>query len=144
MRKIKDIMTDEIETVKPTDSAHDIALKMKRHDTGFMPVVEGKKLLGVVTDRDLVIRGMAEKKEGTATAEQLMSRDIKTVEPETSVDEAAKIMARGQIRRLPVVENGELIGVVSIGDMAVRHIFESEAGEALSEISESDKTNAVK
>ncbi|GIP32922.1 CBS domain-containing protein [Paenibacillus sp. J2TS4] len=143
MRKIKDIMTDEIVAVGSKDTVYDIALKMKQHDTGFIPVVEGTKLLGVVTDRDLVIRAIAEKKEGSAVAENLMSRDITTVDPETTVDEAAKMMAKDQIRRLPVVDQGELIGVVSIGDLAVRHIFESEAGEALSEISESDKSGTL-
>ena len=140
MRKIKDIMTKDYVSVTMQDNIYEIAVKMKEHDIGFIPVVEGKKLLGVVTDRDLVIRGYAEKRSGSASVEQVMSKEITTVTPDTSVDEAAKIMAREKIRRLPVVENGELVGVVAIGDLAVREIFENEAGEALSEISEPVKS----
>jgi CBS domain-containing protein len=140
VRKIKDIMTKDCVTVTMQDNIYEIAVKMKEHDIGFIPVVEGKKLLGVVTDRDLVIRGYAEKRSGSASVEQVMSKGITTVSPDTSVDEAAKMMAREKIRRLPVVENGELVGIVAIGDMAVREIFENEAGEALSEISEPVKS----
>ena len=70
---------------------------------------------------------------------QVITKDIETISPDTSVEEAAKLMAKDQIRRLPVVENGELVGIVAIGDLAVRGNFEDEAGEALSQIS-SDKT----
>lgn len=139
MRKIKEIMSTDCVTVSLQDNVYEIAVKMKQHDIGFIPVVEGKKLLGVVTDRDLVVRGYAEKREGSAAVEQVMTKQPITVSPETTVDEAAKLMAQKQIRRLAVANNGELLGVVAIGDMAVRHIYEEEAGEALSEISEPTK-----
>lgn len=138
MKTVKEIMSTDIETVTLKDNVYEIAVKMKNKDIGFVPVVEGKKLIGAVTDRDLVIRGYAEKREGSASVEQVMSKDIETVTPDTTVDEAAKIMAKNQIRRLPVVENGNLVGVVAIGDLAVRDKFENEAGEALSKISEKD------
>ncbi|MBD0379320.1 CBS domain-containing protein [Paenibacillus sedimenti] len=138
-RTVKDIMAKDCVTVTLQDNVFEIALKMKQHDIGFVPVVEGKKLIGVVTDRDLVIRGYAEKRSGSAAVEQVISKDVTTITPDTTVDEAAKIMAKEQIRRLPVVVNGELVGVVAIGDLAVRSIFDDEAGEALSEIS-IDKT----
>ncbi|WP_376768667.1 CBS domain-containing protein [Paenibacillus foliorum] len=133
-------MTKDCATVTLKDNVYEVAVKMKQEDTGFIPVVDGKKLIGVITDRDLVIRGFAAKKEGsTAVAEVMSSNQITSATPETTVDEAAKLMASQQIRRLPVVENGELVGIVSIGDLAVRSNFEDEAGEALSEISEKDK-----
>ncbi|NOU95243.1 CBS domain-containing protein [Paenibacillus sp. LMG 31456] len=139
-KKIKEIMTKDCATVTLKDNVYEVAVKMKQEDTGFIPVVDGKKLIGVITDRDLVIRGFAAKKEGsTAVAEVMSSNQITSATPETTVDEAAKLMASQQIRRLPVVENGELVGIVSIGDLAVRSNFEDEAGEALSEISEKDK-----
>jgi CBS domain-containing protein len=118
------------------DNVYEIAVKMKQHDIGFVPVVEGKKLIGVVTDRDLVIRGFAEKREGSAAVKQVMTENVQTIEAGTSIDEAAKLMAKQQIRRLPVVDKGELVGIVAIGDLAVRDKFEDEAGQALSQISE--------
>ncbi|TDF87928.1 CBS domain-containing protein [Paenibacillus piri] len=133
-------MTKDCSTVTLQDNVYEVAVKMKQEDTGFIPVVDGKKLIGVITDRDLVIRGFAEKKEGsTAVKEVMSSNQITSASPETTVDEAVKLMAKQQIRRLPVVENGELVGIVSLGDLAVRDKFENEAGEALSQISEKDK-----
>ncbi|WP_010498306.1 CBS domain-containing protein [Paenibacillus elgii] len=138
-RTLREIMTTDCSTVTLKDNVYEAAVKMKQEDTGFIPVVEERKLIGVLTDRDLVIRGYAEKREGSAAIKQVMSDRVVSVPPETTVDEAAKIMAKEQIRRLPVVENGDLVGIVSIGDLAVRDKFEDEAGEALSQISEQDK-----
>jgi CBS domain-containing protein len=136
MKTLKEIMTKNVVTVTKQDNIYEIAVKMKENDTGFIPVVEGTKLIGVVTDRDLVIRGYADRHSGSTAVEEVMTKSPVTASAETTVDEAAKIMASRQIRRLPIVENGDLIGVVAIGDMAVRHNFEEEAGKALSEISE--------
>lgn len=136
MRTIADIMTEDCMTIAPSDTIRDAASLMKDNDIGFVPVVEGRKLIGVVTDRDLVIRGYANDRAGSASVQDVLSTDVRTVSSDTSVDEAAAIMADNQIRRLPVVDNGELIGVVSIGDLAIREIFVNEAGEALSGISE--------
>lgn len=136
MNTIKDIMSEECVTVTMQDNVYEIAVKMKEHDIGFIPVVDGDRLLGVVTDRDLVIRGYAEKRSGSASVEDVITTDMITASPDMSIDEATELLARHQIRRLPVVENGKLIGVVSLADFAVRHQFENEAGEALSEISE--------
>jgi CBS domain-containing protein len=140
MKTIKEIMSKDCVTVTLQDNVYEIAVKMKEHDIGFIPVVDGKKLIGVVTDRDLVIRGYAEKKEGSAAVKDVISQSITSIPSSTTVDEAAQIMAKDQIRRLPVVDNGELVGIIAIGDLAVRDKFENEAGEALSKISESDKT----
>ncbi|MCM3267514.1 CBS domain-containing protein [Paenibacillus elgii] len=138
-RTLREIMTTDCSTVTLKDNVYEAAVKMKQEDTGFIPVVEGRKLIGVLTDRDLVIRGFAEKREGSTAIKEVMSDRVVSVPPETTVDEASKIMAKEQIRRLPVVENGDLVGIVSIGDLAVRDKFEDEAGEALSQISEQDK-----
>ncbi|MCU6795240.1 CBS domain-containing protein [Paenibacillus sp. WQ 127069] len=137
---IKDIMTKQFATVTLKDNVYEVAVKMKQEDTGFIPVVEGTKLIGVITDRDIVIRGLAEKKEGSAAVEKVMSStQITSATPQTTIDEAAKLMAKQQIRRLPVVDNGKLVGIVSIGDLAVRDKFADEAGEALNQISEKEK-----
>ncbi|GAA0135779.1 CBS domain-containing protein [Paenibacillus sp. YSY-4.3] len=136
MRKVKDIMTDQVVTVSPKDNIYEVAVKMKNHDTGFIPVVEnGDRLIGVITDRDLVIRAIADKHPGSTAVETVMTRGIRCASPDTPVDDAAEMMAEQQIRRLPVTEGERLIGIVSIGDMAVRNNFSDEAGDALSEIS---------
>lgn len=136
MRKVSEIMTTNVVTVTPRDNVYEVAVKMKEHDTGFMPVVEvGDRLLGVITDRDLVVRGIAEKHPGSTAVEVVMTKGIKTASRDTSVDEAAELMAEQQIRRLPVTEGDRLVGVVSIGDLAIRTIFADEAGEALTQIS---------
>ncbi|MBW4840846.1 MAG: CBS domain-containing protein, partial [Paenibacillaceae bacterium] len=136
-RKVSEIMTDDVVTVTPQDNVYEVAVKMKENDTGFIPVVEGgDKLIGVITDRDLVIRGIAEKRPGSTAVDEVMTKGIKTASRDMSVDEAAELMAQQQIRRLPVCEGDRLIGIVSIGDLAVRNVFADNAGEALSEISE--------
>jgi len=136
MRRISDIMTTDCVTLTPNDNLYTAAVAMRDHDIGFLPVVEGRRLVGVVTDRDLVVRGLAEKHSGSASIMEVITKNVETISPNLSVDEAASIMAEKQIRRLPVVENGELKGVVSLGDLAIREIFVNEAGEALSGISE--------
>lgn len=140
-KRISDIMSKDCVTVTLKDNVYEIAVAMKNNDIGFVPVVDDAgKLIGVVTDRDIVVRGLAEKREGSAAVEQVITKNVKSITPDTSVDEAAQIMATNQIRRLPVVDNnGKLLGVVAIGDLAVRGKFEDEAGEALSKISEKDK-----
>ncbi len=140
MKTVKQIMTTDCVTATLQDNIYELAVKMKQHDIGFIPIVEGKKLIGVVTDRDLVVRGYAEKHSGSTTVEEVITKDVEMITSDTSTDEAANIMASNQIRRLPVVDNGELIGVLAIGDLAVREIFVNEAGEALSAISEHDHT----
>lgn len=136
MRKIADVMTSRCVTLTPNDNIYEAAVAMRDHDIGFIPVVEGSRLVGVLTDRDLVVRGIAEKHSGSNSIMECVTKDVQTVSPNLSVDEAASMMAEKQIRRLPVVENGELKGVVALGDLAIREIFVSEAGEALSSISE--------
>lgn len=138
MKKVSEIMTRDVVTVTPEDNVYEVAVKMKQYGTGFIPVVEkgGDRLIGVITDRDLVVRGIAEKHPGSSAVETVMTKGIKTASPDTSVDAAAELMAEQQIRRLPVTEGDRLIGIVSIGDLAVRNIFADNAGEALAEISE--------
>lgn len=143
MKTVKEIMSTDCVTATTKDNIYELAVLMKQHDIGFIPVVEGKKLIGVVTDRDLVVRGYAEKHSGSTSVSEVLTNDIKTITSATTVDDAAKLMANNQIRRLPVVDNGNLIGVVAIGDLAVREIFVNEAGDALSGISEHDHREAA-
>ncbi|TCS81245.1 CBS domain-containing protein [Tepidibacillus fermentans] len=136
MPNLRDIMTTDVATVTLQDNAFEVAEKMEKLNVGAIPVVEGENVIGMITDRDLVLRGYAQKRSGSTAIEGLMTKDVVVGTPDMSVDEAAKLMAEKQIRRLPVVENGKLVGIVSIGDLAVRNESADEAGQALSKISE--------
>ncbi|MFC0274957.1 CBS domain-containing protein [Metabacillus herbersteinensis] len=136
MQKVRDVMTAQVEYCTPLDNVFEVALKMKDLDVGAIPIVENDKIVGMITDRDLVVRGIAEKHPGSNQVTNVMSDNLVTIKPEASLDEAAQLMADHQIRRLPVVENGALIGMVSLGDLSINSRTDDEAGDALSEISE--------
>lgn len=132
-------MTPQPAVVTLLDNIYEVSVKMRDHDTGFIPVVDsadGETLIGVITDRDLVLRGYADKHSGSTSVETVMSKEIISVSESASVDEAAELMASSQVRRLPVTRGNKLIGIVSLGDLAVKRSFANEAGEALSEISQ--------
>ncbi|KKK39722.1 inosine-5'-monophosphate dehydrogenase [Mesobacillus campisalis] len=134
-------MTSNIEACTMLDNVFEVAVKMKENDVGAIPIVDGETLVGMITDRDIVVRGVAEKKPGSSKVEEIMSSQLVTVSPETSADEAARLMAEHQIRRLPVVEGNRLVGIVSLGDLALNPQSDSQAEIALTEISEHDQTN---
>jgi CBS domain-containing protein len=132
-------MTAHPASVTLLDNIYEVAVKMRDHGTGFIPVVDsadGATLIGVITDRDLVVRGYADKHPGSTAVETVMSRKVISVMESASVDEAAERMASEQIRRIPVTRDNKLVGIVSLGDLAVKRIFADEAGEALSGISQ--------
>ncbi|MFC5712289.1 CBS domain-containing protein [Thalassorhabdus alkalitolerans] len=136
MDTLKDIMTTGVETCKPEDTVYDAAVKMKNTHVGAIPIVQDQNLMGMITDRDIVVRCIAEKQANSAPVSDIMSENLITAEPSMSVDEAARMMAEKQIRRLPVVENQKLVGIVALGDLAVGRTTADEASFALSEISE--------
>lgn len=142
MEKIKDIMTEEVECCTLLDNVYEVALKMKELNVGAIPIVDQDKVVGMITDRDIVVRGVAEKHPGSTKVEEIMSNNLVTVSPDSSSKEAARLMAEHQIRRLPVVEEGKLIGIVSLGDFAIHELTDDQAKEALTEISEQN-TNGV-
>jgi CBS domain-containing protein len=141
MEKLREIMTKDVEYCTPLDNVFEAAVKMKDLNVGAIPICEEDQLLGMITDRDIVIRAVAEKKPGSCQVTEVMSDHLVTGTPDMSVDDAAKIMAEKQIRRLPVVENSKLCGIVSLGDLAVGNGTDDEAGYALSEISEDSQTH---
>lgn len=138
MEIVKDVMTTNLECVTPLDNVYEVAVKMKELNVGAIPVVDQNKLVGMITDRDLVIRGYAEKRPGSTAVTKVMSGDLITCTPETTIQEASDLMAQHQIRRLPVVNRGELVGIVSLGDLATNKMSDERAGYALSEISENE------
>lgn len=140
MSKIREIMTTDLETCSLLDNVYEVAVKMKEFDVGAVPIVDGEKLVGMITDRDIVLRGIAEKKPPSSKVEVVMSEHLVTITPDTSTKEAAKLMSDHQIRRLPVVEGDKLVGIVSLGDFAIHPKMDNQAEVALSEISEQDRS----
>lgn len=143
MTHISDIMTRDVETCSLKDSVFEVAVKMRELNVGVIPIVENKRLMGIITDRDLVLRCIAEKQPPSSKVEEVMSENLYTVTPDTTTQEAARLMAQEQIRRLPVVENGDLVGIVALGDLAVRDLTDNQAKHALSEISEENGDQAT-
>ncbi|WP_432665744.1 CBS domain-containing protein [Wukongibacter baidiensis] len=135
--KVKDLMTTNVTTADANSSIAEVAQNMKSLNVGSIPVCDNNKnVVGIVTDRDIVLRSVAEGSNVNNTkAQEVMSTQIVSVSPDTDVHEAADMMAKQQIRRLPVVENGKLVGIVAIGDFATQNIYVNEAGDALSDIS---------
>ena len=113
---------------------------IKELNVGSLPVSENGNITGIITDRDVVLRNVADGKAPSDTrVDEVMSKTVVTATPDMDVHRAADLMAKNQIRRLPVVKNNRMVGIVSIGDLAVRNIYENEAGEALSSISKPSK-----
>lgn len=135
---LRDVMTRNPQTVSPNDSVRDAARLMRDIDTGAVPVVENGRPLGILTDRDIVVRGVAEGQLDRPVRD-LVSQDLVTAPPDMSTKEAAELMGRHQVRRLPVVENERLVGIVSIGDLAVKTGDDRRTGGALQNISEGVK-----
>lgn len=134
--RIGDLMTRNVATVRPDSSVSEAAKLMSQHNVGSIPVCEGNRIVGILTDRDITLRNVAAGANPDQTkVRDIMSTDLVTGNPQMDIHEAAHIMAQRQIRRLPVVENGNLVGIVAIGDIAVEPKFGDEAGEALSNIS---------
>jgi len=117
--KVREAMAKTVTSAKRSDKVIDVAKKMKQEDAGFMPVVEnGGTVIGVITDRDIVIRCIAEGHDPRGeTAEHLMSRQVTIIAPDDDIEEAGRTMEREAIRRLPVAENGRLVGVLSHGNL---------------------------
>ncbi|MGP4106866.1 CBS domain-containing protein [Virgibacillus sp. L01] len=137
MKATKEIMSTDIAVCRKDDTIHDAAMKMKDRNVGVIPVCsDDQELLGVITDRDLVLRGYADKKPDTTKIQDVMSDKLHFTSPDTSVEEASNLMAENQIRRLPIVDNGKLVGIVSLGDLSLEDKSNDAAGHALEEISE--------
>ena len=139
--KVSDVMTTEVETVQMDSTLEEVASIMKIENVGALPVVdEDEDLVGIITDRDIIVRCIAEGKNPADTnVEEVLSHELETIEPDADIDEAARLMADKQIRRLPVCEEGELVGMLSIGDLAVKTSHTDASGEALRGISQGVK-----
>lgn len=138
MQQIRNVMTSDVVTIKDTQSVQEAAALMSQHNIGSVPVVNNQgEMIGIITDRDITLRTTAQG-EGTQTpvSEVMTAQRVVKATPDMDVQQAAQLMAEQQIRRLPVVENGKVVGMVSLGDLAVEEMSDAAAGEALSNISE--------
>ncbi|WP_283608927.1 CBS domain-containing protein [Faecalispora anaeroviscerum] len=137
--KVRNIMSTGVTKLNPGDSIEKAAQLMKQHDIGSIPVCDQEKVIGIVTDRDIATRSAAE---GQDAKQQrvcdIMSTNPVVGSPEMDAHEVAKLMSEKQIRRLPIVENNSLVGVVALGDISVQPTLQDNAGEALKNISQSD------
>jgi CBS domain-containing protein len=135
-KKIRDLMTSNPRTIGPSTPLEEAARSMRDEDVGALPIVEGDRLYGMLTDRDIAIRAVAEGKDPKATkAQDVASRQVVTVDPEQSLDEALRLMASHQVRRLPVVEeDGRLVGILAQADAAMEG-DERKVGRTVEEIS---------
>ena len=137
--KIRDVMTPNPRTVSPNDTIQAAARLMQSEDTGAVPVVDDGHVLAVVTDRDIVVRVVAEGGSISGRVGDIATKSVICATPDMSTSEASDLMSEYQIRRLPVVENDRLVGIVSIGDLAVKEGKDSRWGDTLQSISEGVK-----
>jgi CBS domain-containing protein len=136
-QSIQEIMTSNPSTIEPNQSVVDAARIMKQEDAGVVPVTENGRLTGMVTDRDIAIRVVAEGKDPqSTTVSEVASTNLVTLDPQQDLDEALRLMAQHQVRRLPVVEeDGRLVGVVAQADIA-RTGDDAKTGQVVQEISD--------
>lgn len=133
---IKDAMTADPRTIEPGTTAAEAARLLKSEDVGSLPIVEGDKLIGVVTDRDLALRVLGEDKGGETPVGEVASKELVTVDPQQSLEEAARLMAEHQVRRLPVCEeDGKLVGILAQADVATSG-HDALTGETVQQISQ--------
>ena len=132
---VKDIMSKNLITVKESDTLQHAAELMQQYDVGILPVVCDGKLCGVITDRDIVTRGVCKSKDVCdIPVSSCMSKSTVCANPDQQIEEAAKTMAAQQVRRVPVTENGCLCGILSIGDIS-KNSFDTEVAKTMCEIS---------
>ena len=134
--RCREIMTSNVQTATRSMSLREVATLMRDGDMGSIPVVEDGKLCGIVTDRDIVVRSIADGKDASSPISEAMTTEIFSVRPDDFVFEAIRIMGDKQVRRVPVVdENGALAGIIAIADVALEMEDEREIAETLEEIS---------
>jgi CBS domain-containing protein len=135
--RIQDAMTSNPRGVETSTPVVEAARLMKSEDVGSLPVLDGERLVGMVTDRDIVLRVVAEGKDAeSTTAGEIASTDLVTVDPQQELDEALRLMAQHQVRRLPVVEeDGRLVGILAQADVA-KEGKDAQTGQLVQEISE--------
>jgi len=140
-KQVRDAMTEDPRSIGASEPVVDAARLMREQHVGSLPVTDNEQLVGMITDRDIATRVVAEAADPkTISVGDVYSRDLISVEPDQDLDEALGLMARHQVRRLPVIENGSLVGIVAQADIALREKEKTgELVEAISEPSEGER-----
>lgn len=135
--KVKDVCSCEALTVTGRDTIRDAAQKMAKHNVGALPVVDySGRIVGMITDRDITVRVTAENKDPSRfTVCDIMSHDVSCVCQEADLSSAAKMMGHAKVRRLPVIDDGKVVGFISLGDISRTGKYDAEVGNALCDIS---------
>lgn len=129
---VQDVMTTDLITCPGSATLQEVAQMMRDHDIGDVLITDGSRLEGIVTDRDIVVRCLADGAGATESASKACSPDVTTIPPDASIDQAAELMRTHALRRLPVVDADRPVGIVSLGDLAI----EREPSSVLGEISD--------
>lgn len=133
--RVKDLMTSSVTCVRPETSIAQVAKQMKQENVGSIPVCNDRgETLGIITDRDIVLRSVSNGN-NPKTAKDIMTKNLVCANPNMDTHQAALLLAKYQVRRLPVVDNNKLVGMLSMADIARKQIYVDEAGDALSAIS---------
>ena len=141
---VRHVMASDPKTARPEMNAFDAAALMSSYDVGSIPIVDDVGFVGIVTDRDLVLRVLAARKQPQDTRlGDVVTRSTVTVSPDETVAEARRLMAEHRVRRLPVCKAGDLVGIVSLGDVAVADRSTRAVGETLRDVSESEATTEL-
>lgn len=134
--KAKDIMTKDVAFISPSTTVSEAAQLMQKYNVGSIPVMDATGVVGILTDRDIVVRNIAPEKDSQNTpVSDIMTSQVTTITPDTEISEVSSIMSGKQIRRIPVVENNKLVGILALGDIATSPRYDTEASSALTEIS---------
>ncbi|GAB3064666.1 CBS domain-containing protein [Virgibacillus ainsalahensis] len=136
-QQLRNLMTSNVFTVNESQSIQEAATVMSQNNIGAIPVVNNNgQITGIITDRDITLRSTAQGEAAQTPISQVMTaQQVVQGTPDMDIHQAAQLMADQQIRRLPVVENGQIVGMVALGDLAVDNQFDNEAEQALSDIS---------
>lgn len=142
-QQVRDVMTANPKTVTEKDSVLEVARIMRDKDTGVVPVVDGRKIIGLVTDRDIVVRCLAEGKETkNCSVKDVMTRKVRTVNEDASLRDVLNVMSSEQVRRVPVVNReNEIVGIVSMKDLADESNDDRKVGQAVEDISRGPANN---
>jgi len=134
--KVREVMTRDVQTVRPDQTAQEAASFMLNADAGSIPVTEGDRLIGMITDRDIAVRGVAKGNGPDTPVRELMTNDVVSARLDDDIEEVATMMSNAQVRRLPIIDDQQMLcGIVSLGDLS-RQADENFAQEALQGVSQ--------
>jgi CBS domain-containing protein len=142
-RHVRDVMTPNPDCVSQDADVKEAARIMKDKDTGVVPVVDGKKVIGLITDRDIVVRGIAEGKDlANCRVNELMTKSVRSVREDDTIDQVLTMMSSSEIRRVPVVNGSdEIVGIVSLGYIAIETNKNDRVGKTVEDISQAPPNN---